>query len=36
MNSSLRRPLPLAALSTTFLVLWLIAAAFPFLWTVWG
>ena len=36
MSSSVRRPLPLAALSTAFLVLWLIAAAFPFLWTVWG
>ena len=36
MSSTVRRPLPLAALSTAFLVLWLIAAAFPFLWTVWG
>jgi ABC-type glycerol-3-phosphate transport system permease component len=35
-STAQRRPLPLAALSTVFLVLWLIAAAFPFLWTVWG
>lgn len=31
-----KRPLPLAALSTGFVVVWLILAAFPFLWTVWG
>jgi multiple sugar transport system permease protein len=31
-----RRPLPLAALSTGFVLLWLFIAAFPFLWTMWG
>jgi multiple sugar transport system permease protein len=31
-----RRPLPLQALLVGFLVLWLILAAFPFLWTLWG
>ena len=31
-----RRSLPLALLSTGFVVLWLIVAAFPFLWTAWG
>jgi multiple sugar transport system permease protein len=31
-----RRPLPLAALSHGFVVLWVVIAAFPFLWTVWG
>ena len=31
-----RRPLGLQALISVFLVLWLIAAAFPFAWTVWG
>ena len=31
-----RKPLPLMALSVTFILLWLIAAAFPFLWTAWG
>ena len=31
-----RKPLPLRALSTGFILLWLIAAAFPFLWTAWG
>lgn len=30
------RPLPVALLATGFLVLWLIVAAFPFLWTLWG
>ena len=30
------RPLPLVALSTGFVILWLIVAAFPFLWTMWG
>jgi trehalose/maltose transport system permease protein len=31
-----RRPLPLQALLIGFLILWLIVAAFPFLWTLWG
>ena len=31
-----RKPLPLMALSVTFILLWLIAAAFPFIWTAWG
>lgn len=31
-----RRPLPLRALLTGFLVLWIVIAAFPFLWTLWG
>ena len=31
-----RRPLPLAVLSTGFVALWLVVAAFPFLWTAWG
>ena len=35
-DSAQRRPLPLAVLSTTFVVLWLVIAAFPFLWTSWG
>jgi multiple sugar transport system permease protein len=30
------RPLPLALLSTGFVLLWLFVAAFPFLWTMWG
>ena len=31
-----RKPLPLAALSTAFVLIWLFVAAFPFLWTMWG
>ncbi|HSF63043.1 MAG TPA: carbohydrate ABC transporter permease [Paracoccaceae bacterium] len=31
-----RRPLALQTLLTGFLVVWLIVAAFPFLWTLWG
>ncbi|GCA50920.1 MULTISPECIES: carbohydrate ABC transporter permease [Sinorhizobium] len=31
-----RRPLPLTVLSTTFVLLWVLMAAFPFIWTVWG
>jgi len=31
-----RRPPALAALSNALLILWLIVAAFPFVWTVWG
>ena len=34
--SARRRPAPLVLLSTVFLILWLLAAAFPFLWTAWG
>ena len=30
------RPLPVMLLATGFLTLWLIVAAFPFLWTLWG
>ena len=30
------RPLSVRAMATTFLVIWLILAAFPFLWTFWG
>jgi trehalose/maltose transport system permease protein len=30
------RPLPLAALSTGFVLLWMALAGFPFLWTAWG
>ena len=30
------RPLPLALMSTGFVLLWLFVAAFPFLWTMWG
>ena len=33
---SQRKPLPLAVLSIGFVLIWLVAAAFPFLWTVWG
>ncbi|WP_299837378.1 carbohydrate ABC transporter permease [uncultured Jannaschia sp.] len=35
-NPSQRKPLPLAVLSTGFVIFWLIVAAFPFLWTMWG
>lgn len=31
-----RRPLPIQIAMTGFLVIWLIVAAFPFLWTLWG
>jgi trehalose/maltose transport system permease protein len=31
-----RRPLPLALVSTGFVLIWLFVAAFPFLWTAWG
>lgn len=31
-----RRSLPLAAISTVFVLLWLFVAAFPFVWTAWG
>ena len=31
-----KRPATLAILSTTFVIVWLVVAAFPFLWTAWG
>lgn len=31
-----KRPFPLVALSTGFVLFWLFVAAFPFLWTMWG
>jgi trehalose/maltose transport system permease protein len=31
-----RRPLPLQALLVGFLILWIVVAAFPFFWTLWG
>lgn len=31
-----RRPFPLVALSTGFVLLWIFLAAFPFIWTAWG
>ena len=36
MSTATRRPAALNALIIGFLVLWVIAAAFPFAWTVWG
>lgn len=35
-RTAARRPLVLNAVLTAFLVLWLVVAAFPFLWTLWG
>lgn len=35
-NKALRPPLLLTVLSTAFLVCWLVLAAFPFVWTLWG
>ena len=35
-NPSQRQPLPLATLSIGFVLVWLLIAAFPFLWTMWG
>ena len=34
--ATLKKPLPLSILAGVFIIIWLIAAAFPFLWTVWG
>ena len=34
--AAFRRPLSLRLLSTGFVLFWLILAAFPFLWTIWG
>ena len=31
-----RRPASLAIMSTVFVLLWLVLAAFPYIWTVWG
>ncbi|MBF9031718.1 ABC transporter permease subunit [Rhodobacterales bacterium HKCCE3408] len=31
-----RKPLPLVTLSICFIAIWLIVAAFPFIWTMWG
>ncbi len=31
-----RRPFHLAAMSTAFVLFWLVLAAFPYVWTVWG
>ena len=33
---SQKRPLPLNILITGFIVIWVVLAAFPFFWTVWG
>ena len=35
-NLAQRRSPALATLSTAFVILWLVVAAFPFLWTAWG
>ena len=35
-NPSQAKPLPLVALSTAFVLIWLFVAAFPFVWTAWG
>ena len=35
-RSTNAQPLPLKALSLGFIALWLVAAAFPFVWTAWG
>ncbi|MGN6685442.1 MAG: carbohydrate ABC transporter permease [Devosia sp.] len=34
--ATLKRPLPLSIIASLFILVWLVAAAFPFLWTVWG
>ena len=36
MSVATSRPLPLKLFATVFVVAWLVIAAFPFLWTVWG
>lgn len=36
MSITNRQPLPLKALSLVFILVWLVLAAFPFIWTVWG
>ena len=35
-NVAERRPMPLQALLVGFLILWILVAAFPFFWTLWG
>ena len=35
-NHSLKLPIPLKISISVFIVLWLIIAAFPFIWTLWG
>lgn len=35
-NQAQKKSLPLAALATGFVLIWLFFAAFPFLWTAWG
>ncbi len=35
-GAAYRRSTPLVILSTGFVILWLILAAFPFVWTFWG
>ena len=35
-NPADAKPLPLVALSTAFVLLWVFVAAFPFVWTAWG
>ncbi|MFO1209824.1 MAG: carbohydrate ABC transporter permease [Amaricoccus sp.] len=35
-SKATRRSAPLVALSTAFVLVWLVVAAFPFLWTAWG
>ncbi len=35
-SKATQRPLPIRILAIGFLAIWLIAAAFPFLWTLWG
>jgi len=35
-SKAMQKPLGLRIFLTGFLVIWLIAAAFPFLWTLWG
>jgi multiple sugar transport system permease protein len=36
MSTANRQPLPLKTLSVVFILIWVILAAFPFVWTVWG
>ena len=36
MSVATRRPMSVTLLASGFLILWLILAAFPFLWTLWG
>ncbi len=36
MSQTIRQPATVRIMATSFLVIWLIVAAFPFLWTLWG